>query len=198
MKKKLNNLNLKKVHSKRSLTGKKNIYINIFFFYNLYNKLNNSPRKTKRWIYRRLSRRRLIINMRKFFLKQYLLEKKFEFNYYSKFFYRFNFISFISLDYYKLTDYQLELIRRLVRKTFGKRVFIKLLINITFIILRRTNQIRMGGGKGNKFFKKVYFLYPGCSFLEVRGVRAHLILILFKKLKKKLPFLFKILILNRC
>lgn len=56
----------------------------------------------------------------------------------------------------------------------------------------------MGGGKGTKFYKKIYFLYPGCPIIEIRGINQKFSNIFSLKLKKKMPFLFKLINVNRC
>jgi len=187
-----------KNHSKKFFRGKLNFFINDVFFNKLFYKIEHTSKKTRKWIFRRLVRKRLVENYRSLFFK-YQVQKNM--NYFIdpliRLFFKFNFVYLVSLNFYKLTDYQLELIRRLARKTFGKKIFINLHIKATFIILRRTNQIRMGGGKGAKLFKKIYFLYPGCSISEIRGITMKFLVKFDNLLKKKLFFKFKLLNLNR-
>jgi ribosomal protein L16/L10AE len=197
------NLNNKliKNHSKKSCLGKAYFLINYKFKYMLYYKLENVPNKTKRWLFRRLAKCRLVCNYRSVFI-DYINNNIKDFNFYIKdplflFFNKFSFLQLTSLVYYKLTDYHIELIRRLAKKIFGKRVYINILIKATFIILKRTNQVRMGGGKGSKFFAKIYFIYPGCNIIEVRGVSSRLVNVFNLKLKKKMSFKFNLNLLNR-
>lgn len=110
---------------------------------------------------------------------------------------RFVYLMIVSLDYYFLTDYQLELMRRIARKTFGKRAFLKLFIIANKNILKRSNNVRMGGGKGIKLKKKVYCLVPGSRILELRGVNVRLVKIFKKKLKNKMSFSFRVVKVNR-
>lgn len=195
-------VNLKKSHSKKPYLGKKYLFVNNLFFFNLFYKIEHVSLKNKRWLFRRLAKKRLVFNYRAIFSLSVggdgCLLKNHKFDPLYKVFYKYNFSLLISLAYYKITDYHLELIRRLARKIFGKKIFLSLLIAATFNVLRRGNQVRMGGGKGSKFFKKVYFLYPGCPILEVRGISLKFLNFFQLKLKKKLPFLFKVLLLNRC
>src|SRR5690606_4359342 len=114
-----------------------------------------------------------------------------------RFFFRFVYPLMISLCYYKITENQIELIRRLARKMFGKRCFIKILIVASVNILKRPNQMRMGGGKGSKFSKKIYFLYPGAFIFELRGVLNRNLKRFNLKLSKKIPFAYNIVLLNR-
>lgn len=195
-----NNNKLIKNHSKKKCLGKYNFFITKKFNMLLYNKLEYIPNKTKRWLFRRLAKRRLVCNYRSVFVDYInntinLVENIKDPLFY--FFRKFNYLMLTSLSYYKLTDYHLELIRRLARKIFGKRVYINLLIKANFVILKRTNQARMGGGKGSKFSSNIYFIYPGCNILEVRGVPYSLMCVFNKKLKKKMAFDFKINLLNR-
>ena len=57
--------------------------------------------------------------------------------------------------------------------------------------------MRMGGGKGSKFSKKVYFLYPGAFIFELRGVLNRNLQRFNVKLSKKMPFAYNIVLLNR-
>jgi ribosomal protein L16/L10AE len=194
------NNKLIKNHSKKKCLGKKYFHITNKFNLMLYYKLEHVPNKTKRWLFRRLAKKRLVCNYRSVFIDYLVNQIKLELNVKDPLFYFFNKFAFLvitSLVYYKLTDYHIELIRRLLKKVFGKRIFINPLIKATFVILKRANQVRMGGGKGSKFSQRIYFIYPGCSIFEVRGVSFRLISIFNKKLKKKLGFTFKLNLLNR-
>ncbi len=53
---------------------------------------------------------------------------------------------------------------------------------------RRTNEVRMGGGKGTKVDSIIYPVYPGCILFEVRGVTGRLAESIFKYVSSKLPF----------
>ena len=201
---KLKTNKLIKSHGKRAFKGDRLIFINKFYFYKLLYKIEHVSKKTKKWLFRRLAKKRLVLNYRFFFrifnsnLNIQNLKIKYYFNPLFRIFYKFNFVHLISLEHFKITDYHLELIRRLARKIFGKRIYINLYVQANFVLLRRANQVRMGGGKGAKFYKKIYFLYPGCNILEVRGINLKYVTLFNNKLKKKLPFLFKVLLLNRC
>jgi ribosomal protein L16/L10AE len=188
-----------KAHNKKRYKGKRFFLINWFFFFQVISKLEHVSKRTKKWLFRRLARRRLVINYR--FLYLYFI-RKYAFSSYvydplRYVFYRFVFSVFVSLEYYHLTDYQLELIRRLARKLFGKRIYIKLYISATFVLLRRANQTRMGSGKGSKFFKRIYFLYPGCRIIEIRGTTKKKSKFFLKQLNKKFPIKFNVLFVNR-
>lgn len=187
-----------KHHNKKSYLGKKFLLVNNFFFKKLLYNMEHISLKSRKWVFRKLAKKRLVLNYRSLFIN---LQNTFNFSEQdplSKIFFKFEFFNLVSLSYYKLTDFHLELMRRLARKIFGKKIFINILVKADFNILRRPNQVRMGGGKGSKFDKKIYFIYPGCSIIQVRGITKKYIFLFYKKLKKKMPFLFKIVFLNRC
>lgn len=204
----MNKLSSNKViknHSKFFFRGRQFFFVNKTFFFKLFYKIENVSKKTKKWLFKRLAKKRLVLNYRYFFRlfskaenKNLIVNQLLVLNPLAKFFYKFNFINLVSLSYYKSTDFHLELIRRMARKIFGKRIFINLYITANFVILRRANQVRMGGGKGTRFFKKIYFVYPGCNVLEIRGLTFKYLNLFNKKLSKKLPFFFKLCMLNRC
>lgn len=209
-KKSLKNLNLKlkKNFTKFSFIGKKFLLINWKFYLNLVMNLENVSKKIRKSLFRRLAKKRLVINYRSFIFSLVKDENNFNLAISSsnnanisepldKFFYRFVYPLMISLSYYKITENQLELIRRLARKMFGKRCFIKVLVRATVNILKRPNQMRMGGGKGSKFSKRVFFLYPGVFIFELRGVVNKNLKRFDLTLAKKLPFAYKIVLLNR-
>lgn len=187
-----------KNHNKKSYLGKKFYLVNSFFFKKLLYNMEHISLKSRKWLFRKLAKKRLVLNYRSLFIKNNNLNVLVDQDPLSKIFFKFEFFNMVSLSYFKLTDYHIELIRRLARKLFGKKIFINMLIKADFNILRRPNQVRMGGGKGSKFDKKIYFIYPGCSIIQVRGVTKKYIFLFYKKLKKKMPFLFKIIFLNRC
>jgi ribosomal protein L16/L10AE len=54
----------------------------------------------------------------------------------------------------------------------------------------------MGGGKGSKFSKLVYPVYPGCIILELRGISNDLIFEVMNYAAKKLPFKTKSVFLD--
>lgn len=214
MKKKSNknlNLKLKKNFTKYRYKGKKYIFITWKFYFDLLVNIENVKKKTRKSLFRGLAKRRLVMNYRTFILSLFKQDSSIEavnqlvdlnssqkiYDPLDKFFYRFNYPKMISLSYYKITENQLELIRRLARKLFGKRCFIKILIKASINILKRPNQMRMGGGKGSKFSRRVYFLTPGSSIFELRGVSYRNVKQFQDKLNKKVPFAYKIVLLNR-
>lgn len=196
-KNKLNVNKIIKTHNKLKYLGKKYFLINQHFINILFYKIEHISIKSRKWVFNRLAKKRLVLNYRSLFNKQKVINLN-SLDPIKKIFFKLEFCSLISLDYYHLTDFHIELIRRLAKKIFGKRVFIVVNISATKNILRRANQVRMGGGKGSKFFKKIYFIYPGCNILEIRGINKKFINLFFSKLKKKMPFLFKIILFNRC
>jgi ribosomal protein L16/L10AE len=188
-----------KAHNKKRYKGKRFYFIDCYFLLQIICKIENVSKKTKKSIFKKLTRRRLAVNYR--FLYLYFLER---YPYLSKLydplryvFYRYVFSVFVSLEYYQLTDYQLELIRRLAKKIFGKRVYIKFYISASFILLRRASQLRMGSGKGSKFFKRIYFVYPGCRIFEVRGTTQKKSKYFLKQVSKKFSIKFNVLFINR-
>lgn len=191
------NFKIKKSHNKIRFYGKQIFYINYDFFKKLIIKYENIQFKRRRKFRQKVKNKLLFLKLR---VINFI--KKFNFNtnilcLFDKLLYRYITCFLISLVYYKITDYQLELIRRIAKRIFGKKSFIKLLIKAQFILIKRTNQIRMGGGKGNKLFKIIYPLYPGCIFFESRGIRYKIALNFYKLLKKKISFKCKLLCFNR-
>lgn len=191
-------MKLIKSYNKNKLLGKNYFLINQKFFNLLFYKIEHISFKSRKWVFKRLAKKRLVLNYRSLFNKKINLLDVNSMDPIKNVFFKLEFCSLVSLSYYQLADFHIELIRRLAKKIFGKRVFIRLNIIATKNILRRANQVRMGGGKGSKFFKKIYFIYPGCNILEVRGINKKFITLFFKKLQKKMPFLFKIFLFNRC
>lgn len=206
------NLGLKKNFTKFAFVGKRYLLVNWKFYLSLLINLENISKKIRKSLFRRLAKKRLVVNYRNFLsLKIQEMDTAVDYNNLKtintveyvyngsvdRFFFRFVYPLMISLCYYKITENQLELIRRLARKMFGKRCFIKLLIVASVNILKRPNQMRMGGGKGSKFSKKVYFLYPGAFIFELRGVLNRNLKRFNLKLSKKIPFAYNIVLLNR-
>ena len=206
------NLGLKKDFTKFAFVGKRYLLVNWKFYLNLLVNLENISKKIRKSLFRRLAKKRLVANYRNFLslkiqemdivVDNYniksvdTIEQKYNGSV-DRFFFRFVYPLMISLCYYKITENQIELIRRLARKMFGKRCFIKILIVASINILKRPNQMRMGGGKGSKFSKKVYFLYPGAFVFELRGVLNRNLKKFNTKLSKKIPFAYNIVLLNR-
>jgi large subunit ribosomal protein L16 len=102
----------------------------------------------------------------------------------------------ISTDFGKCTDSHLETVRRLLKKRFSKKALIFKRIHPYKTLLRRTNEVRMGGGKGSKISSVVYPVYPGCILFEVRGVTGRLAESIFKYVSTKLPFQTKFVYLD--
>lgn len=189
-----------KSHNKKAYRGKFNFFVDYKFFLKVIIKLEAMPRKIKKWLFRRLARRRLVVNYRflyLYFLKNIYLVNSVIYDPLRYMFYRFAFSIIVSLNYHHLTDYQLELMRRLARKVFGKKVYIKLYIKADRVLLRRVNQIRMGGGKGSKIFKRIYFLYPGCRVMEIRSATIKGSHYFIEKVNKKFPIKFGVFFANR-
>lgn len=207
------NLGLKKNFTKFAFTGRRYLLVNWKFYLSLLINLENISKKIRKSLFRRLAKKRLVGNYRSFLsLKIQEMEDIIDYNSIKsvdvlnnnnyngsvdRFFFRFVYPLMISLSYYKITENQIELIRRLARKMFGKRCFVKILIAATINILKRPNQMRMGGGKGSKFSKKIYFLYPGAFIFELRGVLNRDLKRFKFKLSKKIPFDYNIILLNR-
>ena len=208
-KKKYLNLKLEKNYVKFSKKGLNNFVINdLTYFKYATNIIKNTPYKLRRRLKRRFKKKAKIIKTRNFYLQLHFLY----FNGFNimkiindlklvnlslKLFRKYQTFWLVSLDYYQLTDYQLELIRRLIRKRCGKYCFIKLLIEANNIILKRPNQMRMGGGKGIKISKSIYGLKPGSRLLEIRGLRFRITKYICKSLNYKINFRVKLITVNR-
>lgn len=102
----------------------------------------------------------------------------------------------IATSFGKCTDSHLETVRRLLKKRFSKRALIFKRIHPYKTLLKRTNEVRMGGGKGSKVDKVIYPVYPGCILFEVRGVTGRLAKSIFKYVSSKLPFQTKFVYLD--
>lgn len=102
----------------------------------------------------------------------------------------------ISTSFGKCTDFHLETVRRLLKKRFSKKALIFKRIHPYKTLLKRTNEVRMGGGKGTKTAGIVYPVYPGCILFEVRGVTGRLAKSIFMYVSSKLPFSTKFVYLD--
>ena len=193
------NNKLIKSFNKVRYVGKIYTLINVSFYNRVYGNIQSINDKTRVWLFRQMAKKRLVVNYRIFVLYKISLKNIELFNdVLLSFFYFFKYPVIKSLSYYKMTDYQLELIRRLARRLFGKKVCVNILIKAYKTLLRRTNQVRMGGGKGSKVYKVIYPLIPGSSVIEVRGIQSIKILNLFVKLiNKKLDGVFKLVFYHR-
>lgn len=90
------------------------------------------------------------------------------------------------------------MIRRLARKLFGKNVFVRVLVKAYKVLLRRTNLVRMGGGKGIKIYKTIFPVVPGTSLIEFRGLSSSLFVYRFVNiLMKKFSLPLKVVFYNR-
>lgn len=196
------NKKIKKTHNKVRFVGNKNYLVNKQYVSKLTSAIKTVGKKSRKWLFRNLAKVRLVQNYRALIIKQ-TNEHDTEMNLQvdgplKNFYYRFQYPILRSLEHYPITSTQLEMIRRFSRKFFGKRVFVRIMITPYKILLRRTNQVRMGGGKGSKPYKSVYPLKPGSSILEIRGVKSRNSLYkFFRKLEKKFPFKMTLSIVNR-
>jgi ribosomal protein L16/L10AE len=185
-------LKIIKRHNKRRFCGKRNFYVGLSFYKYLLYIFMFLNKKRKRMFLKVLRKYTFFFKRRALYRNKLLIIfSKNSFNLYKKFFFCFTFGCLLSLSYYNITDYQIELMRRLAKKCFGKKSILNMCIQANTILVKRTNQIRMGGGKGNKFFKRVYFLYPGCLFIIIYGVTVGKLIGFYRKLCKKFSFSFK-------
>lgn len=102
----------------------------------------------------------------------------------------------VSTSFGKCTDFHLETVRRLLKKRFSKKALIFKRVHPYKTLLKRTNEVRMGGGKGTKVDSIIYPVYPGCVLFEVRGVTGRLAKSIFKYVSAKLPFQTKVVYLD--
>lgn len=102
----------------------------------------------------------------------------------------------ISTSFGKCTDFHLETVRRLLKKRFSKKALIFKRVHPYKTLLKRTNEVRMGGGKGAKIDSIVYPVYPGCILFEVRGVTGRLSKSILTYASSKLPFQTKTVYLD--
>lgn len=83
----------------------------------------------------------------------------------------------------------LETVRRVLRRTLGKRVFVKVCVSAVVSIFEKSSHSRMGKGKGMKFVKKVYHVCPGRQLFVIRGYRRRFRLkYIFKKFNFKVKW----------
>jgi len=191
-KKKKLQIKIKKRHNKVRFCGKKNFYIGLSFYKYLLNIFMFLNKKRKRMFLKILRKYTFFFKRRILYRNKFLIIVSKNFiNLYKKFFFYFIFGGLMSLSYYNITDYQIELMRRLAKKCFGKKSVLNMCVQANTVLVKRTTQIRMGGGKGSKFFKRVYFLYPGCLFIIIYGVTIGRLIDFYRKLCKKLSFFFK-------
>lgn len=103
----------------------------------------------------------------------------------------------VAQEYGKITDYHLETLRRILKKGSSKRSFIVKRVYPYMRLLKRTNQVRMGGGKGSKFDKFVYPVYPGSVLVDIRGIHKGSVRRIMDYAKTKLSFKVKLVFLDR-
>jgi ribosomal protein L16/L10AE len=176
----------KKNHNKVRFVCKK-FYevVSTSHYLKLMNSFYNSPRKSRRYFSRALFRNKIELmpmsGLRNGFVNI--------FKYYG-------YACLVAQQYGKLTDYHLETLRRSIKKAVSKRCFIFRRAFPYMRLLKRVSLIRMGGGKGSRFDKVVYPVYPGCVILDVRGGRRRLLRDILLNISTKLPFKTKVVFLD--
>jgi ribosomal protein L16/L10AE len=201
---------LKKNHSKVSFRSKKNFIIDKNYYNQIYFKIQSTLKKRRRMMCRKLVKKRLMINYRQLLRKMYIsfenyrtinnvIPKK---KYYKldplfNFFKKYSYVGLISQGYYSITESHVELLRRLLRQKLGKYIFYIIRFKANLIVLKRTLQVRMGGGKGSKFSKKIHKVIPGSVLLEVRGCSLNMMLIYNKLISNKIGLKTKVVVFNR-
>lgn len=196
-----------KRYSKVSHKGKCFIEISRQFFLFSIQNLYRVPKKCIKGVYywNRLNLKKIIevgnnkvlLNYNKRFIKNknkssyvFLSKRKFVKNVYS-------YPCLISLDYAKLYKGQLESLRRFLKNRFSKKVFIYKRIFTFRDIYHKALQMRMGKGKGNKYYDSYYPVYPGCKIIEIRGKVRKFGFNVLKESMKKLGFRTKVFLLER-
>lgn len=194
-------INLKKSFNKVSYKGKKNYEINNFLYKKILFPVTYDNKKVHRLIKRKLFRFNFLRNYRyykiwilksisyvdvmdKYMLKNFL-EKIFLLKY---LFFCYAWTGIFALQYGKMLDNHLEIIRRRIRQNVHNDSLIDLCIRPYKILLKRPNQIRMGRGKGSKVWKIIYPIYPGLEIVRVKGNSFVYINSLIKYIKIKIPF----------
>ncbi len=139
---------------------KRNFELNSSTYLKKMSDLFYSSKKKNRNIFaRRLIRRKIEIKSNSIF-----------FNKFRNIFKVSSIIYLVSLSYGFIYDYQIELVRRLLKNCVSKySILVKRVIPF-LKVTKRSNQMRMGGGKNGKIVCMRSPVYPGCVIFELRGV----------------------------
>lgn len=100
------------------------------------------------------------------------------------------------MNYGKLSDFHLEMIRKTIKNSLSKRALIFLRLKPYLIMLKRSAQVRMGGGKASKFSKIYYPVVPGSIIFDIYGVTYKSSFNAFKVLSSKVPVTLKLIFAN--
>jgi len=105
---------------------------------------------------------------------------------------KFSNISLIAVESGRITNFQIEAIKRFLKRFLKKKAQIFFRVFPSTPITKKPNDVRLGRGKGNiKYWSSV--INKNTIFLEVRSYDNTLITKILKKAQKKLPiktFLF--------
>lgn len=183
----------KKSFFKTRESGKNFFFINTKSYKNLFNKISFSKKKTRQFYIRKLNKNMLFKDYKNNFLSKIkLLENPL--NYIFK---KYTVSIIVSQTYGKIADFHLEMIRKTIKNFISKKSLIFLRLKPYLIMLKRSAQVRMGGGKASKIFKVFYPVVPGSVLFEVYGVSYSSSFNYFKVLLSKLPIKIKLIFLNR-
>lgn len=182
----------KKSFFKVKESGKKYFFINIFNYSKIYNKISFSRKKTRQYYIRNLNKKMLFKNYKDNFDSNLNLKK----NPLFFLFKNYTVSMVLAQEYGKITDFHLEMIRKTIKNYISKKSLIFLRLKPYLVMLKRSAQVRMGGGKASKISKIFYPVYPGCVIFEVYGVNYSSSFNYFNSLLSKLPVKIKLIFLN--
>lgn len=95
-------------------------------------------------------------------------------------------LSLITLKPGNISNYQIESLRRFLRRSFKKRSQILIKVFPALPITKKPNEIRLGRGKGNIAFWSFY-INKGSILVEIKGADYKIGKNVLNKLKLKLP-----------
>jgi ribosomal protein L16/L10AE len=183
----------KKAFSKVYITGKKFFFINSNISKSLLTNISFSKFKTRQYYIRNLDKKQLYKKFKNNFLNKssVMLVNPFLF-----LFKNYTVSCIVSQNYGKISDFHLEMIRKTIKKTLSKKALIFLRLKPYLIMLKRSAQVRMGGGKASKFSMIYYPVVPGSVIFEIYGLTYKSSFNAFKTLNAKLPVKLKMFFTN--
>jgi len=185
--------NWKKQFSKIKLIGKKFFFINLKTHIFNIKKLSFIKFKTRQYYLQHLNKKYLYKNFKKILYKK----NKLSLNPLYFLFKSYTISLIVSMNYGKIMDFHLEMIRKTIKNFLSKKSLIFLRLKPYLIMLKRSAQVRMGGGKASKISNIYYPVVPGSIIFEIYGVTYKASFNAFNSLNSKLPVSIKLFFVNK-
>jgi ribosomal protein L16/L10AE len=183
----------KKSFSKVRIIGKKFFFINSNALSLAIDRLSFIKFKTRQYYIRNLNKKNLYKDFKQVLIKK---KKMVSFNPFIYLFKSYTISSVVSKDYGKLSDFHLEMIRKTIKNSLSKKALIFLRLKPYLIMLKRSAQVRMGGGKASKVSNVYYPVVPGSVVFDIYGVTYKSSFNAFDVLSSKLPIQLKLVFEN--